>query len=174
MQPPVNQSFIPFNDWYLQYCFICAMMCTTASEILVICSLTRHHHEDNCSGPAKRMQQSVQVIGLSKFHMTVHHAHTIWGQSAGLLLAPVGACVSALIWIMLPACQRSSSSLVLCCAAMILLEPAVRSILWSKRIHGLILRLSVAPLVQLLHQDILTQDRCILLVTTLQHQLKTC
>jgi len=111
--------------------------------------------------------QSVQVNGLSKFHVTVHCAHTVWGHTDGLLLAPVGACVSALIWVMLPACQCRSSSLVLCCAAMILLEPAVRSILWSKRIHSLILRLSIAPLVQLLHQDILTQNRCILLIATL-------
>jgi len=156
---------------YLHYRIIYANMCTTASTCWYSTALQDIFLKSNCSGSAKQRHQFVQVIGLSKFHMTVHNAHTVWGYSAWLLLAPVGACVSSLIWIMLPACQCCSSSLVLCCAAMILLEPAVRPILWSKSIHSLILGLSIAPFVQLLHQDILTQNRCILLITTLHDHL---
>ncbi len=125
----------------------------------------------NCSGSAQQRHQ----FSASDWAFKVPHEytikHTIWGYSAWLLLAPVGACVPSLIWVMLPARQCCCSSFVLCCAAMILLEPAVRAILWSKCIHSLILGLSIAPLVQLLHQDILAQNRCILLITTLHSHL---
>lgn len=85
-----------------------------------------------------------------------------------LFLTSVGPCVPALIWIVAPTGQCCSSPLVLRCTAMVFLKPAVWPILWSKSIYCLVLWLTVAPLVQLLHQDIFTQNWCIFLKATLQ------
>lgn len=169
MHPPVKRLVCLLL--FLQYHIIYANICTTVSTYRESAALQNSIMQSDCGGSARKMHQFVHVIKLSQSHMTVHSAHTVWVHSAWLLLAPVGACVPSLVWVMLPACQCCSSPLVLCCTTMVLLEPAVRSILWRKSVHSLVLGLSIAPLVQLLHQDILTQNRCILLVTTLHKHL---
>lgn len=73
-------------------------------------------------------------------------------------LPSVSACVLALIGIVLPVGQSRSSALVLRCAAMVLLEPAVWTILRSKSIYSFFFGFSVTSFVQLLHQHIFTQD----------------
>ena len=81
---------------------------------------------------------------------------------------PVRASVLALIRVVLPAGQGCSSTLVLCCTAVVLLKPAVWAVLRGKSINTLILGLPIAPLVQLLHEHILPQDGSVPLRASLQ------